>query len=159
MTDAIYIGQYFGTSTISKLIRWRTWSDVSHTAAFLGEDLDEVVEAWQGVGVIRRPWTEGHEPGTRIELYRVDCTPEERRLFWQFIHEQIGKGYDYTGILGFMTRTKSECADKWFCSELVFAAARHAGIELLARIEPHQVAPGVLHTSPRLAKSGVRFTP
>ena len=142
----IIIGQYQGTSFFSKLIKWRTWSNISHTGAFLGDD---VIEAWGG-GVVRQHWTSGHEPGTKITLYRVPCLDKQWEIFYSFLLHQVGKKYDKMGILGFMTRAKSQHPDKWFCSELVFAAAKEAGIDLLARIEPYQVSPGQLDTSPIL---------
>ncbi len=154
----ILIGQYYGTSWTSKLIRWRTWSKISHTAAFCGGLADEVIEAWDG-SVARRPWTEGHTPGTMIALYRVPCTLEQRRLFYEFLAAQIGKPYDYLGILGFALRTRVESKNSWFCSELIFAAAQAAEINLLSRIEPYQVAPGDLNISPLLEPVEVRFTP
>lgn len=155
----ILIGQYYGKSLLSRLIRWRTWSKVSHSAAFFaGPQGYEVIEAWEGK-VRRQPWTTGHTPGTRIQLYRVGCTLEQRRLFYEFLNAQIGKRYDYTGILGFMLRARTESKESWFCSELVFAAARQAGINLLSRIEPYQVAPGDLNISPLLEPLEVRITP
>lgn len=156
MNDSeILIGQYYGTSLTSRLIRWRTWSDVSHTSAFLPGG-EEVIEAWGG-GVARRSWREGHTLGTKIAVYRVPCTIDQRREFYDFMHAQIGKRYDYTGILGFITRARSECKEKWFCSEVVFAAAEKAGVRLLCRIAPHQVAPGTLDTSPVLQLVGERI--
>jgi uncharacterized protein YycO len=154
----ILIGQYYGTSLVSRLIRWRTWSDISHTAAFVGATGDEVIEAWEG-SVRRQSWKVGHASGTRIEIYRVPCTLDQRREFYNFLSGQIGKPYDYSGILGFMLRAKTESKDSWFCSELVFSAARAAGIDLLSRIEPYQVSPGDLNVSPLLEPVEVRFAP
>lgn len=159
MNSQILIGQYYGKSLVSRLIRWRTWSKVSHTAAFFaGPQGYEVIEAWEGK-VRRQPWTKGHTPGTRIELYRVPCTPEQRRVFYAFLGEQEGKDYDFFGILGFMVRARTESKKSWFCSELVFAAAQEAGINLLSRIEPYQVAPGTLDTSPLMEPVETRITP
>jgi len=153
----IYIGQYRGKSLMSRLIRWRTWSDISHTAAFL-PDLATVIEAWGG-GVVCRPWLVGHTPGTEINLYRVTCSKEQEQRFYRFLQDQLGKGYDFTGLLGFVSRSRVEDKDRWFCSELIFAAARHAGIDLLARIEPYQVDPGTLNTSPLLNHIRTMRTP
>lgn len=154
----IHIGQYYGTSLTSRLIRWRTWSDISHTSAFLPGGLDQVIEAWGG-SVARRHWTRSHTPGTRIDLFRVACSLAQQHRFYEFLHQQVGKPYDYFAILGFATRARLQSNQAWFCSELVFAAALAAGIELLARIEPYQVSPGDLQHSPLLAHVGTLVVP
>lgn len=150
MKIGIYIGQYYGKSLVSKLIQWKTWSDISHTSAFL-PDQKTVIEAWGG-GVINRPWREGHTPGTRVDLFFVECAEKQVGDFYSFLSSQIGKKYDFSGIFGFAFSAKTQAKDKWFCSELIFAAAQFAGIDLLRRIEPHKVSPGLLQVSPKLEK-------
>ena len=66
----------------------------------------------------------------------------------------MGRKYDYGDILAFLLRRPRPHNAKWFCSELIFAATQHAGIEVLARIEPWQVFPGLLAFSPLLVKVG-----
>jgi uncharacterized protein YycO len=153
----IYLGQYHGISAISRLIRWRTWSEISHTAAYL-PGCEEVIEAWSG-GVRRRHWTEGHTPGTQIDLYRVPCTPVRQERFYSFLTSQLNKGYDYNAILGFLGRVQSQDAAKWFCSELVFTAADKAAIVLLQNIPAYKVDPGTLNLSPLLDLVEVRRVP
>lgn len=143
---SILIGQYYGTSLVSKAIKLKTWSEISHTSAFLPGG-EEVIEAW-GKGVIRRPWREGHTEGTRIDLLEVKCSPEQAQAFYLFLYSQIGKEYDFKGIMGFAFSSGIHNKEKWFCSELVFAAALHAGIVLLERIEAHKVSPGLIHCTP-----------
>lgn len=75
-----------------------------------------------------------------------------------FALAQVGKGYDYAGIAGFLARKDLQTADRWFCSELVSAAFWSAGIPLLRR-EPHKVAPGDLRDSPLLQMEAMLFTP
>jgi hypothetical protein len=78
--------------------------------------------------------------------------------FHAFLESQIGKKYDFAGILGFGLSANLECKDKWFCSELVFAAAQYAGIELLRRIKAHKVSPGLLDVSPKMKLQETRLT-
>jgi uncharacterized protein YycO len=151
----VLIGQYNGKSLTSWIISKKTWSDITHTSAFLNDEV--VIEAWGG-GVTKRTWREGHTPGTRIRIMRVECTWEQEEKFYAFLESQIGKKYDFAGILGFGLSANLECKDRWFCSELIFAAAQYAGIELLKRIEAHKVYPGLLDVSPRLKLQETRFT-
>lgn len=71
---------------------------------------------------------------------------------------QVGKGYDYRGIAGFLARKDLDNADKFFCSELVSAAFWKPGIPLLRRL-PHAVAPGDLRDSPLLRLFAMLWTP
>jgi len=142
----ILIGQYEGKSIISRIIKWRTWSKISHTAAIHG---NETIEAWGGK-VICQPFDQGHKPGTKVTIYSITCTDDQRQRFYNFMVSQVGMKYDYLGIVGFALRIKSQKAESWFCSELVFAALLYAGLLPLARIEPHKVSPGDLDISPLL---------
>jgi uncharacterized protein YycO len=151
----IYIGQYEGISLSSFFIKRFTWSDVTHTSAFKLK-AGRVIEAWRG-GVVERNWFEGHERGTKITIYRVPCTQSQKFGFYQYLDECIGKKYDFLGILGFTLRAKIEDKDKVVCSELVFAAAKHVGINLLERIEAYKVTPGLINVSPLLEFVETRF--
>lgn len=145
----IYIGQYYGKSLVSRLIKWRTWSDISHSAAFC-PDFEHVIEAWVG-GVRKCLWTEGHTPGTRIDIYRVQCTQEQQIKFYAGMEKEIGKGYDYIGLFGFVFRSsKMNDLKKWFCSKLVFAKAMEVKLYLLLRTEPYQASPGLINRSPEM---------
>jgi hypothetical protein len=162
---------YKGVSPISRIIRWRTWSVYSH-AAIVPSDIWRqtrrmadyltgcpLYEAWyarDARGVFARTGIHvGHTPGTLIDVYEVadpfiDVAPVQ-----QFLDLQLGKAYDLRGVLGFISRRdRAHSRDRWFCSELVFAACLHGGLELLSRIEPHRVYPGLLAVSPHLTHLG-----
>ena len=143
------IGLYRGTSIISRLIQFRTWSPYSH-ASWIGDNGAEI-EAWHKGGVVCHPdWGHIHTPGTEIDLFEVKMSDLQRSVITDFLRTQLGKKYDFGAILGFLTRCGKERLGKWFCSELVFCAFQEAGIDLLCRIEPHKVSPGRLSTSPLL---------
>ena len=147
------IALYKGTSALSRLIRWRTWSDYSH-AAWVFPD-HSVIEAWKG-GVTHAPGIlAGHAPDTEVHLVTLDLTIEQRWAVQDFLIAQIGKPYDYAGILGFLTASKTENPDRWFCSELIFAACKAAKVDLLKRIFAWKVSPGLLAYSPVLATGTV----
>ena len=147
------IALYKGTSFISRIIRWRTWSDYSH-AVWVCRD-GTVIEAWVG-GVRRVPGLlSQHREKTVVELYAIAGLNEEQRdRIETFLVAQLGKPYDYAAILGFALRKDTQNPAKWFCSELIFAACLFAGIYLLARIPPWKVSPDLLALSPLLIFGG-----
>jgi hypothetical protein len=146
------IALYKGTSLISKLIRWRTWSDYSHAAWI--RDNGEVIEAWTD-GVCKRSSIHvGHTPGTKIELFTVELTLTQKMNLECFLDRQIGKSYDWRGIGKFISRRDGNNQDRWFCSELVAAAFKHAGVPLLLRIPVYKIDPGMLSYSPLLQHTG-----
>ena len=149
------IALYRGTSGLSKAIRFINWSDYSH-AAYIDVDTTEVFEAWKG-GVRKvANLSDQHDPGTEVDLFVVEATPEQNQAVKKFLVSQVGKGYDYAAIMGFLIRRDEAPEDqtKWFCSELVFAAYQSAGIDLLARIPRWKVYPGMLAYSPLLKVAG-----
>lgn len=70
----------------------------------------------------------------------------------RFLLDELDKSYDYGSVLRFVSREQAARRDsgKWFCSELVFAALQKGGLNLLSRIEPWAVSPGLLAYSPYL---------
>lgn len=129
-----------GKGFLSAFIRWQTWSRYSHVAIVTP---DGVYEAWPFSGVRVRPyWTDT----SGIDFF-VCAAPTE--LATKFLEKQLGKKYDYFGVLRFITRKRKSSA-RWFCSELAFAAARAAGTELLRNVDCSQVSPGMLSMSPYL---------
>jgi hypothetical protein len=156
----IYIGQYHGKSWTSKLIQWRTWSDISHTAAwFQLPNLDwEVIEAWGG-GVRRGPWLLGHTKGTRIDVYGIEATKAQKENFRQLMLDAMGRQYDFGAILGFALRIRSQDPEKEFCSELVFSRLQQVGIHLLRGIEAYKVHPGLIGISPLLTPLFTKYSP
>lgn len=144
---------YRGISLGSRIIRWVNWSDYSHVAWQDGHS-GEVIEAWTS-GVRRvASLHDQHTPGTVVDLFEVTgLTPEDASRIWAFLNEAVGKRYDFLGCLHFATR-RPEYAwqqNRWFCSELVFAACRAAGVNLLCRVPAWKVYPGMLATSPLLS--------
>lgn len=146
------IALYRGVSSVSRVIRFVTWSAYSH-ASWISPNGDYEVESWiHGV-----QWEPGlgsnHTPGTVVDLFQVrDITVEQDDHVEAFLRDQVGKDYDWTGLFNFITRKPQtpEQQDKWFCSELIFAAHASAGIRLLRDIAYWKVSPGLLSLSPLL---------
>lgn len=138
-----------GRGIISRLIRWQTRSKYSHAAILVDEESSTIIESWQGAGVRSKKITDWRD----IEVFNVDLQGEHKEAaVLMFLIDQVGKHYDYSGVIRFVSRRKPPRADnqKWFCSELVFAAFQYAGVNLLERIDAAAVSPGLLALSPKL---------
>jgi uncharacterized protein YycO len=142
---------YEGVSLLSKAIQWRTWGPYSHAALQLADG--QVIDAWKGgVRKIKGPFV-GHDKKTRVLAYDIrDLTATQAEAMAKFAMAQIGKGYDYLGVMRFLTRRDANNG-KWFCSELVAAAACVAGRSLLEK-PSHRISPSDLASSTELRFSG-----
>lgn len=120
--------QYQGLSLMSRAIRWQTRSAYSHTALEL--DDGSVIEAWtSGVRHTKTPWTD-HKKGTVVDFYEIKAEFDSA-FAESWLRSQIGKKYDFQGIVRFMTRRDHPENDSWFCSELALTALDKAGVSLL----------------------------
>jgi uncharacterized protein YycO len=143
-----------GISLTSRLIRWWQWGfPYTHVAYVFNLENQEdpyVIEAWWD-GVREGYFSEVHTPGTEYSVYSVEVSGEQKDKIETFLFSQIHKPYDWLGILGFPLRNwKLESENRWFCSELVFAAFKQAGIELLKNTHPSEVSPRLFLKSPLL---------
>lgn len=145
------IAAYKGVSGISRTIRLINWNDVSHVSWV--EPNEWEIEAWVkgGVRKVAPPFAD-HTPATVVDLYAVALTDGERAGLHEFLHDQLGKEYDRWGVLHFVTRRPPYPGDRerWFCSELIFAAFVHIKKPLLLRVPAHKVYPGMIVYSPLL---------
>ena len=141
-----------GISPLSRAIRFLNWSMYSH-AAWIDPDDGSCWEALAGKGVVHSSsLADMHTAGTIFDLYHVHYAREQLSIIRTFMQSQLGKPYDFHSIFHFITRRPARADDqeKWFCSELVFAAHQQAGISLLLRIPAWKVYPGLLSYSPKI---------
>lgn len=140
-----------GKSVVSRLIRWQTRGDYSHAGIILPDG--RFFESREGKGVRSFNGWVANE-GESVEFYAVQVNDQQAEEIISFLEAQLGKGYDWTMVLRFVTREQESRAStgKWFCSELVFAAFQQAGVNLLARTEPWEVSPGLLSRSTLLQR-------
>lgn len=144
------IAIYKGKSYISRAIRFFNFSEYSHVAWI--DDDSSVIEAWHRGGVTHvQSISDNHTPGTPVRIYSViGETPEIRHDVNIFLRAQVGLGYDYLAILGFIVRSnRLHRRNRWFCSELVAEAYRVAGLPLV-NLPSNKVYPGMLAASPIL---------
>ena len=150
---------YRGTSWISKLIKWQTFGPYSHAAWWCSDGT--AIEAWHKGGVqhVDSPATL-HKPGTEIDVFdfRDPAALDVDAAEW-FLREQVGDDYDFRPVLsGFLLRLRRNNPDKWFCSELVHAAAVAGGLPLLSRVSDWKVHPTLLSYSRELVHIGTLTT-
>jgi hypothetical protein len=149
------IALHKGKGFIAKAIQWQTRSPYSHASVVFPSAAPDgttfAIEAreFRGVRKIEFGLEAEHE---EIDLFRVEIKWAQYNSARQFLFEQLGKPYDYTMVARFISRRQlaRETSGKWFCSELVYYAFMQAGINLLDRIEPWAVSPGLLALSPLL---------
>lgn len=133
-------------SLFSKLIRFGTWSKYSHVDIILG-DGQHVIGATALEGVRVEYVHEMKRKSSAWAIYEFDCKLD--RELQQLAISQLGKGYDYLAIIGFIFRKKWQKETRWFCSELVAWVAEQLGCPLLTGPH-HRITPGALIKSPQL---------
>lgn len=166
--------QYEGISRLSQTVRFFTWNRTSHTAVEL--DDGRVCEAWKsreedGVRIVESLHAQ-HTPGTIVKAYSLpELSQMQAEDFTSWLIGQEGKPYAFWGgITRFVTRHDPQAFDPqtfriedydpkaWFCSCLAFAGLMHVRFNLLDRIPPWRVSPGIINLSPRLKLDEVLTT-
>jgi uncharacterized protein YycO len=140
---------HHGTGLLNSLIRWQTRSHYAHASVLLRDDDNVIVQSLPGKGVhVTRLSPDDWRGVDRFVL----CEPFDEAAVSQFLLAQVGKKYDYSGVLRFLTREKSPDNKRWFCSELVFAAFVVGHCPLLNCREAYKISPALLELSPYLVK-------
>jgi uncharacterized protein YycO len=139
-----------GRGMVSRMIRWQTNGEYSHVA--IQRPDGRIVEAWHKPAKVRlRSRLDDWEGVECYELVGIDPEKLDDALVW--LNAQIGKKYDFGGVLRFLSRRRKQKDDKWFCSELGFEFAKRCGVDLLQNITLAQVSPTVMAFSPLLIRS------
>jgi hypothetical protein len=146
---------FHGRGVLSALIRWQTRSEYSHAAIML--DDGRIIEAWQGAGVRALARLKRGTQG--IDAFEITA-PFNLAAVLGFLDAVLADndGYDYLGVLRFVSRRRTKDNRKWFCSELVFAAIQAGGLNLFERTQAWEVSPGLLARSPLLRQVGASPT-
>jgi uncharacterized protein YycO len=150
-----------GTSFVSQLIEWQSGRGrhpYSHAALLFTDNT--VIESRErhystrlgkctsGVQKLSLSQWQADNAGTSFDIFKliVPCDETKIRLFAE---RQVGKPYDYWGVLRFLTRRnyQQQPDDKWWCSEIVFQAILKS-VALLENTEGWEVAPDWLKRTP-----------
>lgn len=139
-----------GTSWVSEAIKGFHRGDYSHVGLLTPQG--SIIESWYKGGVQENLLAHApHTPGTVVDVYRVReelvYIDHGRLLGW--LRGEVGKGYDWKGVVRFLFRSSRDDKKRWFCSELIAAAFVDQGRPLLFT-EAHLVSPSVLAWSPLL---------
>lgn len=123
----------------SAVIRAATWSRWSHVALVSGNHVIEAT-AWSGV----RQVSKAHAVNQTADYCLVDLPARSPDSIIDAARSQLGKPYDWTGILGLGFHRNWQEDDSWFCSELVAWAAAESGetwfrAEATRRITPQHL--------------------
>lgn len=129
---------------IGRLIRFFTWGKYSHVALILEDG--RVIDSYPRLGVSIRS-----VDLSDADIYYIDLPGNIKRKILADIKAQIGKKYDYRGVIGFLSRSKAEDPNRWFCSELIFEIFRRNGVVLL-NAPSYKVSPTLLSYSPLLKR-------
>jgi len=111
------------------------------SARWKGVIVDVFEDDWLGHGVVQilRPQVD--------DLWQVEKAV-------RICINEVGKRYDFCGLVDFIFFRKFQSESRWFCSELAFYAYQKAGFAILARKEKEFVSPGDLYESPKLVLVG-----
>lgn len=146
------IALYRGTGFIDKSILFFSRGGYTHAAVLLYDDT--VIEAYPFKGVRRRKsLMDKMGKDVKVEVYDVPTTGIQDEIIKKFLTDQLGKGYDYWSVIGFVVYSSKEgrkSYGRWFCSELVFAAFQKAGINLLERVDAWKVSPTIISFTPSM---------
>lgn len=101
-----------------------------HVAVQIGEDA-VIDSTFLGGGVRLQP-LETFLRGRRL-VHAIDVTLPDEPAARVFLADQIGKGYDWTALVGFLAWRDWAEPDSWYCSELAAAALLAGGWTLADR--------------------------
>ena len=113
-----------GWPVVSPLISWWTGHWANHCDLMTGDR--NMISAMPLFGV--QEWPQRVVTANKVEFVRVECTEQQRAKALLYARTQIGKPYDYGGVISFPFRSKWSEQSKWFCSELTAAALDVAGV-------------------------------
>lgn len=101
---------------LSPIIRWVTWSDWSHVAILFDDNL--VIESTLGHGGVKTcSLDEFKSRASEWAIFDIECKNPEGVL--EAAMSQVGKPYDWTGILGIGFHRDWQEDDAWWCSEFM----------------------------------------
>jgi uncharacterized protein YycO len=143
----ITLHSHRGDSLVSKAIMRASHGGFSHSSAQFENIIYESVE---GQGFIKTniiSWK--HSP--IIESYEVEVTEEQYDSLLQWSEEQVGKKYDYTGVLAHISPLFFKPRmGYWYCSEYAFVLLNKAKGIYGDDISHHKVSPQLFRDIARI---------
>lgn len=131
----------------SHLIRIATWSGWSHVDLIDG---DQLIGAVAPAGVVVTPLADRLALASTAAVMDIPC-PDPRTVL-EAARTQIGKPYDWIGVLGIAAHRDWQEPDRWFCSELAAWAFQVTGHPLFRASALFRVTPQHLWMLPHPAR-------
>lgn len=148
---------YSGSGFFSRLIKFKTASEWTHVAVYVGDGKMREFKEFAGAQEVE---FRSHNIGM-IRRSRCEWNKEKADAFWQEVNKQ---GYDYVGLFwSFYARKQGRKNEKMFCSE--FAAREHyksTGCHAVSEetdadgVSPADLAKSVAYTTVWIGKEGSR---
>ena len=117
------------------LIRLFTFSQWNHVSI---EIYGQVYEARGRTGVTQTGAKGYQDQWAKTDTVQIDAPSPVSAV--EFLDAQIGKRYDFGGIIALPFRKPWHGVSKWFCSELVAAALIASGLPKM-RLDAYRVTP------------------
>lgn len=140
-----------GKSFVSHIVKWFQWGYPYTHIAYVLDDIDKdnplIIEAWYDVHACKY---NVYHKGDPFEYFTIETTDRQRRQVERFLFRQLGKPYDWLGIIGLVLHKDIEDRQSWFCSELIAEAFYRAGINILVSIQSYKVTPRLMLISPTI---------
>ena len=136
-----------GTGPVAAAIRWQTRGAYAHAGWLCADGTFYEAHGACGVAHSLHPWVNNSGP---CDVYGVrGLGAAQYREIKGFLRSQLGAGYDWLGVLRFLSGANRDNYARWFCSELVAEACERAGRPLLSA-DAWRVSPSVLAWSTEL---------
>lgn len=120
----------------SLIIRGVTWSAWSHCGIVTPEGT--VIEAIAFGGVVEKPLAELQAYASELAFKEIPVPFPDSGIAWA--RSQLGKPYDYLGVLGIGLHREWFSDGSWWCSELLEEAIYQAGRQRFVN-QPRRVTP------------------
>ncbi len=108
----------------SLVLRTALWSKWSHCGIVMPDKSIIHADSYSG-GVVQTSWSTFTIRHTYWEFKDIPLPDDEAA--YTFARAQLGKPYDWWGVIGIALHRKWQDDTDWFCSELVEAAAAAGG--------------------------------
>lgn len=152
----VRVGFDRGDGPMAAAIRIQTRFPWAHVRLWIGEERWEAVA---GKGVVRNT---GPAPAEALQLHWPGWFDFELDAARHWANSKVGCGYDYPGVMAFVTRADRTSAELqaerknrqvFFCSEFLAAFAVAFNRPLQRRSQPWQLSPGHVYWSWQLEEA------
>jgi uncharacterized protein YycO len=101
----------------SVLIRvFGAWGGKWSHVGILDPNTNTILEARYPIGVVETPYYKFISRYSAIETVNCECPEPDKAI--DFIRSQLGKKYDWRGIVGFIIKQPIARLNEWFCNEI-----------------------------------------